>query len=218
MKPWLKSPWKSCASFIKTYRYLGSPSHTLMAVRMGIINGAHLSTRTAEAVVLASADQKSVPIGLARSFCRYTSLWIVVLSGPLDSTFQDFPASICHADCPWSCRACPEAKWAHFTPTPTRPGQGNIRQQDLAPQSHQVTACWAPTAAHGKDGVNLGLCLFSWEGMGGDVEVFCHCSLKMASSSGYWNWWQKVHFPQVEERLHVSNRISLYVCQSFDCF
>lgn len=132
-------------------------------------------------------------------FCRYTSLWVVVLSGPLDSTFQDPPASTCNADWPWSCKAWPEAKWEHFTPTPTKPGQGNTGQQDLAQQSHQVTACWAPTATQGKDGINLGLCLFTWED-GGNIEEFCHCSLKMASSSGSWNSWQlqEMHFPQVE--------------------
>lgn len=36
-----------------------------------------------------------------------------------------------------------------------------------------------------KDSVNLGLCLFSCGGMGGEqVQVFSHCSLEIVSSSG----------------------------------
>lgn len=130
---------------------------------------AYLSIKISEAVVLLSADQKECPFGLAHSFSRHTNLG-VVLPGPLDSTFQALPASICHADCPWSCRVCLEPKVAHFTPTPTRPHQGDMGQQHLAQQSHQVTACWAPTAAHGKDSVNLGLCVFSCRGEG--IGVF----------------------------------------------
>lgn len=132
------------------FKKQGAPSSQDKNCQQSCANLSISSEAETEAVFLLSTDHKSIyPFGLAHSFCRHTNLWIV-LPGPLHSTFQALLASICHADCPWSCRVCLEARWAHFSPTPTRPGWKDMGQQHLSQQSHQVTGCWAPTAAHGK--------------------------------------------------------------------
>lgn len=179
-KPWLNLLENHVLSFIRIHRYLGSPSQTLEAVWMDTINGAHLSTRTAEAFILASADQKSVPIVLARSFCRCMSLWVIVLSGPLDSTSQDLPASSCHADCPWSCKAWKQSE--HVSPQLLQSqGKGTPGSRTWPSRATKLQPAELQQLHMEKTEETLG-CAYSLEGWGRILEVFCHCSLKMTQA------------------------------------
>jgi len=123
------------------FKKLGGPSSRDKKLPPNLQTCAHLSLRTSEAVILLSTDHKRVcSFGLAdiltyELYLCFQDHWIQ----PFKLSLHPFAM----LNCPWSCRLCLEAKWAHFTPNPAGPGQNDKGQQHLAKQSHQVAACWA---------------------------------------------------------------------------
>lgn len=110
---WTAAVWLLLVQASCLYKKLGRPNSQSRNYQIS----SHLSIRSLKQLSFQLTTQKGAPIWLGTEllFCRQTDLWIV-LPRPLDSTFQALPASICHADCPQSCRIHTWKQSEHISP------------------------------------------------------------------------------------------------------